>query len=487
MNTDETRISRSLLTAISITQAIILVAYLLEVIKQERSIPYFLLLTTIIIIPNVIGWILFKSKPETGHCRYISIIGYLSMYTMVLITGDTPMTFVYVLVPAAFLTVCADTRLLILTLVWACSSNLISILYHILVLKEKSADAVADYEIQILATLLFFTFTYLSTRLQSKINKKRMNTVVQQEHMAKETLEQILVVAGTVSTETETVLSLVEQVEDSSNRTTQAMNEITKGTSQTADSIQAQLSQTEHIQHVIEEVESISDNMRTKLSDSHDNITSGMENMDALTESAALVQQINATLNHEMDTLVDSANKALEIIQIIQGITSQTNLLALNASIEAARAGEAGKGFAVVATEITNLAQQTTSATTNIQELLSALQTEASSASQAVDNVVAAGSNQNDLIMNTKETFAKINQAITSVADSANQESASISQLLEVNNELISSVETISSISGEVSATSQEAYELAQNNLSLSNQMKESIETLSSSVAELQS
>jgi methyl-accepting chemotaxis protein len=87
--------------------------------------------------------------------------------------------------------------------------------------------------------------------------------------------------------------------------------------------------------------------------------------MDSLTESAAYVQKINAELNAEMDSLVERANQALDIIQIIQGIASQTNLLALNASIEAARAGEAGRGFAVVASEITNLAQQTTDATSS--------------------------------------------------------------------------------------------------------------------------
>lgn len=485
MNTDPKRISRSLLTAISITQGIILLAYLLEVIKGERGIFYYLTLSAIILIPCILAWISLKTRPDSSICRYISVIGYLAMYTMVLITGDTPMTFVYILVPLSFLIVCADTRLLLLVLIWTLASNAGSILYHILVLKETTPDHIADYEIQFLAALLCLIYTFLSTRLQYAINQHKLNTVLEQEEQTRTTLNEILLVAETVSAETSSVLAMVEQVAEASTITTQSMNEISSGTTQTAESMQEQLTQTEHIQNIIEEAGAISEFMQNTISQSHQSIESGMQNMDSLTESADYVQQINAALSTEMHTLVESATHALRIIQIIQDIASQTNLLALNASIEAARAGEAGRGFAVVASEITSLAQQTSDAATNIQNLLNTLQAEAETANQAVDNAVSAGSSQNSLILNTKSTFEEIRHAISSIADNAQAEASSIGQLLEVNTELISSVETISAISEEVSATTQQTYEMAQNNLGLSEQMKEHIDTLSASVNQL--
>lgn len=487
MNTEATRISRTLLTGNSITQGIILLAYLLEVIKGERTLPYYFLLASIILIPCAISWILFASRPEHSICRYINMLGYLAMYTMVLITGDTPLTFVYILAPLSFLIVCADTRLLMLVLSWAIAANLISILYHILILKETTADHIADYEIQFLATLLCMIFTFLSTKLQYTINQNKINTVLEQEQQTEHTLHEILRVADTVSAETASVLTMVEQVADASTITTRSMDEISSGTTQTAESIQEQLTQTEHIQKIIEEVNSISEYTQSILADSQQNVEAGIKNMDSLTESAEHVQQINAALNSEMNTLVERSNQALEIIEMIQGIATQTNLLALNASIEAARAGEAGRGFAVVAAEITSLAQQSSDAATNIRELLDSLQTEAATANQAVSTVVTAGSSQNDLILNTKSTFEKILQAVSSVSENAQTEATSISQLLNVNTDLISSVETISAISEEVSATTQQTYETAQNNLQLSEQMKEHIDTLSASVNRLKS
>ena len=144
-------------------------------------------------------------------------------------------------------------------------------------------------------------------------------------------------------------------------------------------------------------------------------VEAGDAAMNRTVDGFLAIRETVAETAKKVKRLGESSQKISTVVSLISGFAAQSNLLALNASIEAARAGEEGRGFAVVADEVRALAQQSASATSEIEKLVASIQAETNEVVVAME----AGTEQvvtgTKLVDETRQSLNKITTASTQI------------------------------------------------------------------------
>ncbi|MBO9883145.1 CHASE3 domain-containing protein [Xanthomonas sp. D-109] len=143
------------------------------------------------------------------------------------------------------------------------------------------------------------------------------------------------------------------------------------------------------------------------------------------TGAATVASQGGAVVGQVVETMSGieaSSKKIADIISVIDGIAFQTNILALNAAVEAARAGEQGRGFAVVASEVRTLAQRSANAAKEIKGLIDESVGRVTQGSALVDQ---AGKTMQEIVTSVQ----RVTDIMGEIAAASQEQSAGIEQV----------------------------------------------------------
>ncbi|WLR54344.1 methyl-accepting chemotaxis protein [Mesobacillus subterraneus] len=185
----------------------------------------------------------------------------------------------------------------------------------------------------------------------------------------------------------------------------------------------------------------------------------GMSLISETSNQVGYMEQISSQAAEDAGQLAMKTNEIDKIVNLISGIANQTNLLALNAAIEAARAGDQGKGFAVVAGEVRQLAEQSLTASKQIQEIIEDVRAEINK----MVEVMAGGSlevqkgsrlfgNVQSQYRDMREGILSIQNEIGRITHSADDLNLQTNKLSSMNNETIGILEINSAGIAEMAA-----------------------------------
>ncbi len=476
--------NRTVLLINSILSSFLSIGYIVEFIKGTRSLQYVVTFVLFVIIPIAAALTVYLRNRQSDIVKYITLSGYMIIYSIALTTSNSPLSFVYIFPIMVMYILYFNMKLTVVSYSYVILLNVVVIGYKV-ISGQVDAKTSTDVTIQFAAVVLFGISIILSTKISNLFNSTKINNIKAQQLKQEEILVNVLRAADIMDKNANELKNFMSYFSTSMGQVTSAVDEISKGAQKTSENMAQQSLYTSRITEIIDITSKLSKQMGELSRGSSEDVNRGFDIVNQLNENASVVNNQSKRVEELMLELKDKTGEILGITSIISGISAQTNLLSLNASIEAARAGESGKGFAVVADEIRQLADQSKQSTSRISTIINDLNSKVLECFQQIECTKLTNNEQNEYIRNTKAVYENISSNTYKLVGNIDQVNEKINTIVDSNNQIKESISTIVEVSQQTAASSQEASAMASDNMSSADKLIKKINEIIETAKEI--
>lgn len=399
------------------------------------------------IIAERIAWNKDKEHPLIKHSV---AIGFAIFYSFAVFTSTNLLVFLFVVPMILVISVYNDTRYSLIINVGV----ILESLFMVIVGSKTGKFGYISRDhaiIQVVFLILIGWYSYITSRTLNDNAGQKLAHISEAQDETTRLLSNISELSEKTRAGIEDIHEDLARLSSASDSTRAAMQNVSSGALDTAKAVQEQLLQTEAIQSQVETANSAAIRITEDMQQTLEVLEKGSSEVGVLVQKVDVSVQNGADVADKLQTLDKYIEEMQSIVGIISEIASQTAMLSLNASIEAARAGEAGRGFAVVASEISKMATQTNDATTHITGLIENVSASINGVVEVIYQMISSINDEKKATENTAESFAMIQEHTISIRDNITGLAENITGLKHSNEAIVSSIQTISAISDELS------------------------------------
>jgi methyl-accepting chemotaxis protein len=295
------------------------------------------------------------------------------------------------------------------------------------------------------------TITYLTSRLAE-------GDLTMDSRLTRETKDEFNDVKKALASLVSKWQAIVTDMKSAAGNISVAAEELSAGAQQMSKGSDEQAHRSSQVATASEEMSQtildIAKNVNNIAQSASNTVAMAKEGDEIVTKSVAKVKDIAHIVDESasfVKSLGERSKQIGDIVRVINDIADQTNLLALNAAIEAARAGEQGRGFAVVADEVKKLAERTAHSTSEIDDMIHAVQDEVSKAVHAMDDATSNVTLGVDLVTHAGSALQAIVDSTDGLQVMVQQIASATEEMSTTSEEISRDIEQIASASSETS------------------------------------